>query len=496
LRQLRWNNIAYVFQNVANALNPVLPVIDQIAEPFWEHGRGTRTQALERAEIVLEKVGLAADKAVRYPHQLSGGELQRALIAMALINEPEVLILDEPTASLDPLVRKEILILLKEVAQNCAILLITHDLSVASALSQRTVVLYQGRIVEEGPTEKVLRIPHHPYMRALLRSYPHMTTTKDIQSIKQSFEEPSQGCPFRPRCTQAIGICMESVPRLIQFSIPYKLCLEQDNLKNSTRNISKVACHRGGIVPYLVIYKFSKRYNHLFNLKDMSLIIFEGETVALVGQSGSGKSTIAKLIMGLEPPDKGKIFLEEKQVAFPRKREFYGKVQMVFQNPYDAINPRMTIRETITEPLIIQEIGNETEQKDKASKVLLEVGLPTTDDFLESYPDCLSGGELQRLAIARALILDPKILIADEPTSALDAIVQARIFKLLMELQEQRGLGILLITHDLALARKIADRIIVINDGVQVEQGLSWEITTQSIHPLTRKLLESAAEIV
>lgn len=496
LQQLRWNKIACVFQNVASALNPVLPVIDQIAEPVWQHGLGNKVTARKRALEVLAKTGLSEEKALRYPHQLSGGEIQRALIAMALINDPEVLILDEPTASLDPVVRTEILGFLQKATRDCAVLLITHDLAAASLLSTRTAVLYQGRVVEEGPTASVLRTPHHPYMRALLRSYPHMTTTKDIQSLKQSSEESTQGCPFRPRCTQAVEICQKSVPPLKEYSINLKHPSPGRTETGRTENIAKVACHRGGIVPYLVVHKLNMRYNTSFNLQDISFIIFEGETVALVGPSGSGKSTIAKLIMGLSQPDQGKLLLEEKAVPFPRPRDFYQRVQMVFQNPYDAVNPGMTVRQVITEPLVVQKIGSEQERTAEAARVLFEVGLPSSPDFMESYPDCLSGGEIQRLAIARALILKPKLLIADEPTSALDAIVQARILKLLMDLQEQRGLGMLFITHDLAVARKIADRIIVMDNGKQIEQGLSWEITTKASHPLTRSLIESAAEII
>lgn len=492
LRKLRWNRISFVFQNVTNALNPVLPVIDQVAEPVVEHGLGSNRPALERARSMLELVGFPENKSKNYPHQLSGGELQRVLLAMALVNNPEVLILDEPTASLDPIIRKEIIALLKKIAENCAVLLITHDLAAASLLSDRTAVLYKGRILEEGLTEKVLYTPHHPYMRALLRSYPNMTTTKDIQAIKHSQENTDRGCPFAARCTQALDICRNSVPELKELSV----VLNTRGGNGVERNrAAKVACHRGGIVPYLVTYRLKKKYNRSFTLEDISFILFEGETVALVGQSGSGKSTIAKIIMGLDPPDDGKILLEEKPLPAKRPKDFYRKVQMIFQNPYDAVSRRMTVREVLTEPLVVQKAGNTGEFEEKAKKVLQEVGLPDSEDFLESYPHSLSGGELQRLAIARALILDPKLLIADEPTSALDALVQARILKMLMSLQEQRGLGMLFITHDIALARKIADRIIVIRDGRLVEQGLSREIITSPRDPYTKRLIDSAAEI-
>jgi peptide/nickel transport system ATP-binding protein len=496
LRKLRWNKISFVFQNVPNALNPVLPILEQVAEPYWVHGIGTRFQAKERAREMLELVHFPQAKGLNYPHELSGGEIQRALIAMALINEPELLVLDEPTASLDPLTRREIAKLLTKVTQNCAVLLITHDLSLASVLSTRVAVLYKGRILEEGSTEKVLQTPHHPYMRALLRSYPHMSTSKDLQSINLTLEEPLQGCAFRPRCSQAIEICAHSSPPLLEFNLSLGTGLSEDPIAPRPLNIaSKVACHRGGIIPYLVAHRLAKQYDRDFSLQETSFIIFEGETVALVGQSGSGKSTLAKLIIGLEKADQGRVLLEEEQVPFPRDQKFLRRVQLIFQNPYEAVNPRMTIREIVTEPLVIQKIGQEKERQDKVLRVLEEVGLPQSNAFLQSFPGTLSGGELQRLVIARSLILEPKLLIADEPTSALDALVQARILKLLMELQEKRGLGMLFITHDIALARKIADRILVIKNGVIVEQGLSWEITTRPRHPYTKRLLEAAAAI-
>lgn len=500
LRRLRWKEISFVFQNVANALNPLLTIQEQVAEPFWAHGLGSRQEAWARAAQMLEEVRFPAAKSSYYPHQLSGGEIQRALIAMALINKPQVIILDEPTASLDPLTRQEITALLAQIAGESAMLLITHDLAGAAALSTRTAVLYQGKVLEEGPTEKVLQTPHHPYMRALLRSYPRLETSKDLQAAKLTLETPTQGCIYYPRCTQALAVCRTENPPLLEYKLAV---LPADDSSRAAPNSpsgipsfipSKVACHRGGIVPYLVTHRLAKKYSG-FHLRPLSFIVFEGETVALVGESGSGKSTLAKLIMGLEKADQGTILLEEEKVPYPRKKEFFRQVQLIFQNPYEAINPRLTIREIVEEPLVIQKLDRSQNSKDRVCQVLKEVGLPSKDSFLESYPIALSGGELQRLVIARSLILEPKLLIADEPTSALDALVQARVVKLLLELQEKRGLGMLFISHDIALARKIADRILVMQNGVLVEQGLSWEITSRPRHPYTKQLIEAAAVI-
>lgn len=495
LRQIRWKDISFVFQNVGNALNPVLPVLEQVAEPYWVHGLGSRVQAEEQARKMLEQVSFPMVKCSSYPHQLSGGEIQRALIAMALINNPQLLILDEPTAALDPITKREIISLLIQIAKNCAMLLITHDLAVASAISTRTAVLYQGKIIEEGPTKIILQTPHHPYTRALLRSYPHMNTSKDLQSINLTSEGCLSGCSYYPRCTQTLEICKTTSPPLLEFNLSLETGLDDKSSAENCRKSSKVACHRGGIVPYLIAHRLIKKYDRNFCLEESSFIIFEGETVALVGQSGSGKSTLAGLIMGLEKPDAGSVFLEEQKIEFPRSRDFQRKVQIVFQNPYDALNRRLSIREIIEEPLVIQGLGTGEERRAKVLRVLQDVSLPISDNFLHSKPVVLSGGELQRLVIARSLILEPKILIADEPTYALDALVQAKILKLFMELQERRGLGMLFITHDIAVARKIADRILVIENGVIVEQGLSWELTTRPRHPYTKKLFEAASAV-
>jgi peptide/nickel transport system ATP-binding protein len=476
MREIRWNRIAMVFQNVNNILDPVYTVLEQVTEPIIEHGFMKKKEARIRAGELLTRFGIPESRFNAYPHQISGGEQQRVLLAMALANNPALLILDEPLSSLDVTTRRELGNLLKRTAGHCTRLIITHDLDTAARLSERLAVLYGGRIIESGPTTELLRTPGHPYTRALIRAYPNMTTVKDLQGIKGRMTRQVNGCPFHPRCTQAIDICREKVPELIQ----------------SQKRM--IACHRGGIITLLSTTGISKSFDSLKAVDSVDLHIDAGETLALVGQSGSGKTTLAKTIMGLHPQSDGVLYLEGKEIR-ERKKDFYKRVQMIFQNPGESLSHRLSVLEAVTEPLIVQQIGTGQERKEKAIKTISEVELPDTEAFLNTYPHHLSGGELQRVAIARALVLDPDLLIADEPTAFLDASVGAKILKLLLNLQEQRGLSMLYITHDIAAARKVSDRIAVMLNGKIIEEGPSNEIVTSPRQDYTRLLLNSASSL-
>ncbi len=450
LRELRGREIAMVFQNVEDALDPVQRIKDQISEAIMVHRNISAKNAGNMAAMHLLSVGLNDEKARMFPHQLSGGEKQRVLIAMALVNDPDMLILDEPTASLDALTKADIIGLFRSAILGRICILITHDLSLAAALAGRMAVLYAGWIMEMGGTEELLRTPRHPYTRGLIRSYPAMTTTKDLQGIPGRMVHGLPGCPFHERCTQRIDICSRQVPSQ----------MEED--------CRIIACHRGGIVPLLEIENLSLAFDSYSVLCDVFLSIYEGETLALVGESGSGKTTLSKVIMGLYEADRGAVILEGRRVN-KRDSAFYSQVQMIFQNPKESVSHRMNVLDAVLEPLKVQKIGSHEERHKRAKKVLELVELPVDDDFLKRYPHELSGGEVQRVAIARALALGPKLLIADEPTSALDPSVQAKILKLLMNLQEKMGLAMLFITHDIALARKVSDRMAVMLKGRIVE---------------------------
>ena len=476
MRDIRGRRMSMAFQNANNALNPVHDVLGQVMEPLLAHGIVDKPQARERAEDSLTRCGLDPDKFSAYPHQLSGGEQQRVLIAMALVSEPELIILDEPVSSLDAASRAGIIELLQGIRGSSTMIIVTHDISSAAHLADRVASLYAGRIMELGATTDVLSSPKHPYTRALLRSYPNMTTVKDLQGIKGRLVRPVPGCPFHPRCTQAIPVCAQEIPEL-------RACEGR-----------AVACHRGGVVTLLETRNISKAFGQTRAVDSVSLDIVGGETLALVGQSGSGKTTLARAIVGLLEADSGELYFEGQRVD-SRDKEFYKQVQMVLQNPGEALSHRLTVRELVMEPLDIQGIGNGEERLQKVVRVLEEVELPSGEAFLDTYPHHLSGGEMQRVAIARALVLDPKLLIADEPTAFLDSSVQAKILRLLLTLQEQRGLSMLFITHDIAMARKVSDRMAVMLDGSIVEQGPANRVVTEPRHPYTQQLIGTASHL-
>jgi len=476
MRELRGNQIALVPQNANNMLNPVHIILDQVAEPAIEHRLKNRHEAKEQASRLLTALGVSDSQFSAYPHQLSGGEQQRVLLAIALVNQPELLILDEPTSSLDAPARAEVTELLKSFSQDRSLIVMTHDISTAAKLANTIAIMYAGRIIELGPMGEVLSHPRHPYTRGLIRSYPDMTMEKDLQGIKGVMDPSVGGCPFHPRCTQVIEICREKIPLLRLIQGRY------------------IACHRGGIIPLLSTKNLTKRFGSVLAVDSVDITIEGGETLALVGESGSGKTTLARSIMGLIEPTRGEVYLEDSRVS-NRGKDFYRKVQMIFQNPGESLSHRLSVLELVREPLDINEMGTEEERNRKARQVLREVELPETEAFLRKYPHQLSGGEMQRVAIARALVLGPSLLIADEPVAFLDSSLQAKILKLLLNLQEQRGLSLLFITHDVSVARKVSDRIVVLKDGKVIEEGSPRRILTAPTHPYTERLSKAASSL-
>lgn len=475
LRKLRGREIAMVFQNMANALNPVLKIKDQVVEAAQVHNYFQPKKSMDRwVEDVLVSVELDRDQWSAFPHQLSGGAKQRALIAIAMVNSPDLLIFDEPTALQDPLTKAAIIRLLKKNILGRSAIIITHDLSVAAQISHWTAVLYEGRIIEYGQSRKLLQSPRHPYTRGLIRSFPDMIRGKDLQGIPGRSEWLTDGCSFQPRCTQSISICKDRQPIL----------------QGDKRHL--IACHRGGVIPLLECRNISTSFGSVKVLQDVSCTLAEGETLALIGESGSGKTTLARTIMGLVHEDGGEILLEGKAVG-KRDKKFYNKVQIICQNPMESINPGMNVLQAVGEPLAIQKIGRPSDRDGLVRKALNAVELPNNNTFLQGYPHRMSGGEAQRVAIARALVLEPRLLIADEPTSALDPSVQAKIIRYLLNLQEKKGLALLFISHDIALARKVSDRMAVILNGRIVEAGQTAKIISQPRHPYTRTLLALAA---
>lgn len=473
IRRLRGREMAMVFQGVEGALHPLYTALDQVAEAIAVHSRKDAGSIRKKALGLLLSAGLDETTACFYPHQLSGGLKQRALIAMALANSPEILILDEPTASLDAGTKAEILALLNKLAGDRITIMITHDIHSAAYFSDRVAVLYGGRLIEQGPTGEVFKSPLHPYTRGLIRSCPDLSTTKDLQGIPGRMMPGVTGCSFHPRCTQRIHLCSLDIPEPV------------------VTGGRLVACHRGGIVPLLEIKKLSKIFGKVKAVREVDLTLYQGETLALVGESGSGKTTLARTVMGLLKEDGGEFCLEGANIS-KRDAFFYQRVQMIFQNPMESISHRMNVLQAVREPLDINRPGDEEANNHLVRKALDEVELPGDQYFLNKYPHHLSGGEAQRVAIARALVLEPRVLIADEPTSALDASIQAKIIKLMLSLQEKRGLAILLITHDIALARKVSDRMAVMLKGSIVEEGPAGKLLGSPRHQYTRLLVNQS----
>ena len=514
LNDVRWAEISIVFQNGAANLNPVHRIIDQVAEPLIHRKSIGHEEAISSAAKILGEFGLGHNEYNRFPQQLSGGQIQRVLLAMALIMDPDVLILDEPTCGLDALTKSMVANTIRETKyKNKAVLLITHDLEFAERNSDVVAMLYLGQIMETLPSKDLFHSPMHPYTMAMVRSYPAMNTARDLGGIRgdafyrtmhqhghkkgavyrhthiqspgyehESGHAPSTGCIFQNRCTQAVDAC-----RLEPVAL-------------EVIGGHEVRCVRRGIVDILSLQGVEKKYGDVVALNSTNLTIKAGEVFSLVGETGSGKSTLAMMAAGVIKPENGKRIFEGKDMDDWIRGDyesFSRKTGVVFQNPAEAISHRFTVFEAVAEPLRIHGLfNNNDELNTKVKKALGYVHLSTDNAFLGRYPHELNMGALQRVSIARALVLKPSLLIADEPTSSLDPSVQAKVIKLLLELQTELGLSMLFVTHDIGLARKISDRIGVMLSGRLVEMGPASLIIERPAHPYTRLLIDSVSGIL
>jgi len=510
LNHIRWQKIAMVFQNGGETLNPAYRIMDQVAEPLMKRADQNRKTALKRASQALLEMGLPEDCHGRYPHQLSGGQVQRALLAMATILDPDILIMDEPTSALDALNKSFVSEIIKDYKQRGkGVLLITHDLDFAVAHGDEMAVLYLGQVMETLPAGEMFGNPLHPYTMALGRSFPTMDTARDLGGIRgdafyrlvhqhgrrdearyhhthiqipesahSNGHAPPTGCLFQGRCTQAIEACQTGVVNL------------------EAVGHHRVRCLRHGIVRMLSLEKVSKQYDHTTALNPTDLALKAGDLLSLVGETGSGKTTLAMIAAGVLAQDHGTRILEDRDMDEWLKKDAASisrQIGVVYQNPAASVSHRFTVLDAVAEPLTIHGIGSGKDERKKMVKsVLADVHLSTDDAFLGRYPHELNMGALQRVCIARALILAPSLLIADEPTSALDPSVQAKVLKLLMDLQTERGLTMLFVSHDIALARKISDRIGIMLSGHLVELGPASRILSHPAHPYTKMLLEGA----
>lgn len=490
-RDYRWGRIALVFQS-ATALNPVLTIGAQMAETVTTGEGFSKQQARSRCRDVIEQVGLSVDVLDRHPGELSGGRRRLALLATALMRDPELLVLDEPTAGLDPMTRSHVLALLQELRSRPgrSLVVLTHDVDSLRLIADRTAVLYRGQVAEVGPATEVLDDPHHPYTWGLLNADPSLGTMKDLRGIRGSPPDPTTravGCPFVPRCTQAIDDCATTRPPLLTND-------------DSSR---EVACLRGGVVSVISGLGLSKTFSvgpatrrqRVVAVNDVDIDVREGEVVGLVGPNGAGKSTLGKILLRLVEADGGTVEIEGGdllQMQGKDLKQARARMQMLFQDPYEALSPRLTIRQCVREPLDVQRIGHSGERDRTVREALDAVRLPSDANFLGRHTHELSGGQLQRVALARALVLEPKVLIADEPFEGLDPSEQAKMIQLLKALQVERGMAMVFVSHDLAVVLRIADRVLVLDEGRVVEAASGTQLFREPGHPVTRRLLIAA----
>lgn len=439
LRPIRMNKFSAVFQNSSEVLNPSLKLKEQLQEVLKK--KYPKSEWVHLSKDLMNQVGLSEENLELYPRELSGGMTQRFMLAVAIALSPSLVVLDEPTSSLDPNAKETFIDLIKALGEKygMAFLMVTHDLPLAERLSDNVVVLYQGMVEEFGATKALIEMPKHPYTAGLMRSSMEIDPYQDIWGIRNGSIN-KVGCPFSGRCTQTIEKCFKERPKL-------ELSAQKDRM---------LSCHRGGIVKILEGRAISKSYGKHKVIENANISIFSGETVALIGESGSGKTTLVNILAGYLLPDSGNFLFDGMPTDFSGIYARLGGLQLVLQDSESAINSSMTILEAVTEPLYLAKIGD---ANIRAEKALRDVGFLTEKSFLNSKIRVLSGGQKQRVAIARALVMEPRLLIADEPTSMLDASSKANLLRLLKGLQNEKGFSMLIVTHDLVSARKIANRI-------------------------------------
>ncbi len=496
-RSVRWRRIALSFQSTAS-LNPVLRVGLQVTEPLRVHLGMDGDAADRRAGQLLSEVGLGEWALARYPRELSGGQRRLALLAMALACRPEVVLLDEPTAGLDPATRNRVLELLCRVRaeSGTALVVMSHDADALEAVADRVGVLYRGWLAELGPGHQVLADPRNPYSWALLNARPTLASVKDLRGIRGAPPDPTEvagGCPFYGRCHQGrAGVCTEARPGMAPPA-------------GEEGGSRAVACARGGVVALLAARGMTKSYpapgggllhrNRATVVDDVDLDVREGEVVGLVGSTGAGKSTLGMLLVRLLEADRGTVTFDGADLTAARGAELKAlraRIQMLFQDPFESLSPRMTVAQVVREPLDVQGIGDADSRADLVRAILADCRLPSDDAFGARHTHELSGGQLQRVALARALVLRPTLLIADEAVSMLDPSEQAKMIQLLKQLQVDRGMAMIFISHDLSVVLRVADRVLVLEAGRVVEEGSGGTLLVAPRHPVTRALLAAS----
>lgn len=544
LNRFRWREVAMVTQSAMNALDPVYRIGDQIVEAIKAHQATSRREAMERAEELFLMVGLEKKRLHAYPHELSGGMKQRVVIAMALALSPDLIIADEPTTALDVVVQDGILNQFVQLQQQIqsSLILVTHDISVVAEICQRVAVMYAGRIMEQGTTGEVFKEAYHPYSLGLLNAFPTLEAAKGnlifIPGAPPDLSREIRGCLFRERCPFAAEACRDEPPNVEVAPGHEVLCHYTDRVHEFRQLAAapetwqkRVGSRRrtrpqrpqrpqrprrdtaaGGSVPQpapvvLEVADVEKYFpikaGFLQSLRGqarwlkavdrVSFDIKEREILGFAGESGSGKSTLGELISLLQEPTGGRILYLGEPVAgktSKQLKEFRRRMQVVFQDPYETLNPRFTILNTIMEPLVVHHIGDDYEGRVALAKRALErAELTPVEQYMHRFPHQLSGGQRQRVALARAIVIEPKFIIADEPVSMLDVSVRAGILGLLQRLRDEMDVSILYISHDLATIRYICDRTAILYLGRIMEIGDTESVIQRPGHPYTKMLL-------
>jgi len=531
LRRVRGNEVSMIFQDPLTSLDPTKTIGYQVAEPVRLHRGLSRAAALDRAMDVLSLVGMPRprERLGDYPHQLSGGLRQRVMIAMALACEPRLLIADEPTTALDVTIQSQILALLRDLKDRLgmAMLLITHDMGVIAGHADRVSVMYAGRVVETASAGTLFRGMRHPYSQGLLASIPRLDRDRADQDNAQALPaigglppdlaHPPAGCRFAARCPRATGRCRADEPPLDGTASGHLFACwhpvdgpSHAAWGTGTVRAAQVAAPAvpqasagdGTAGPLLELRNLVKEYPvttggvlrrtvaAVHAVSDVSFSVSAGTTFGLVGESGCGKTTIGKMIVALEKPDSGGVALAGQEVSALSGRKLRRErrdLQLMFQDPHASLDPRMRVGSIVGEPLAIQRAGSRQSRRTRVAELLAEVGLPP--DVVDQYPHEFSGGQRQRIGLARALALNPRLIVADEPVSALDVSIRAQVLNLMKRLQAAHGLTCVVISHDLAVVRYLADQVGVMYLGKLVELGAADDIYSRAAHPYTAALM-------
>lgn len=516
MQRQRGRTVALIPQDPMSSLNPTMRIGRQIGEGLRIHEGASEAEATKRALEVLDMVEMPnpKERLQQYPFELSGGLRQRVIIAMGLVCRPKLLVADEPTTALDVTIQAQILDIIDNLRNelNMGVLLITHDMGVIAGRSDRVVVMYGGKKAEESPTSELFATMRHPYTQALLASVPSIDTASkselsSIAGMPPDLTKTIVGCRFAPRCGAATERCHREDPALtlegdhafacfhpvngpLAAAVNVRVTEREPATERTNRELVRVT----GLTKEFPVKSglLRRTVGKVHAVSDVSFTVAEGTTLGLVGESGCGKTTLGRMIVGLEPVSGGEVFFDQQLVSaanYRPSRADRRERQMMFQDPYSSLNPRMKVNDILAEPLDVQRDGNRTDRRERVSALLEIVGLDARSG--DRYPHEFSGGQRQRIGLARALALNPRLIVADEPVSALDVSIQAQILNLMKSLQDEHNLSYVMVSHDLAVVYYMADTIAVMYLGKIVELGDAESVFRSPAHPYTQGLLNA-----